>query len=399
MKNKTVISALVAGILGGAVSSGGILMLNRSDNNIINTKVIRKTVHVDGQKQSETAFNKVRKAVVSVINYQKTASEDPDEAFLESMIGGDFGGTNPSVNNKLQIASEGSGVVYKKSGGSAYIVTNNHVVEGENALKIIKSDGSKISAKIVGKDPVTDLAVLKVDANKVDNVASFGDSNAVKVGETALAIGSPLGSKYATSLTKGIISAKNRTLEASNKQGINQTVIQTDTAINPGNSGGALINLDGQVIGINSSKVANTEDGETSVEGMGFAIPVNEVKEIANQLVNKGSVTRPALGLGLVSLDQVVSQHREQTLKLPSSVKKGIVVMQIFKNSPADKAGIKKYDVITKINNKHVDNLEKLRETLYKFKLNDHIKVGLYDHGVYKYKKVTLSEDTKQLSK
>ena len=152
-------------------------------------------------------------------------------------------------------------VIYKKSGNTAFIVTNNHVVSGSNKIEIILASGKKVSATEVGHDAVSDLAVLKINAKDVKQVASFGDSDNIQVGETALAIGSPLGSQYATSLTEGIISAKKRTIDVTDSSGNatgQATVIQTDAAINPGNSGGPLINLAGQVIGINSMKLSST---------------------------------------------------------------------------------------------------------------------------------------------
>ena len=159
--------------------------------------------------------------------------------------------------------------------------------------------------------------MLKISAKDVKQVASFGNSDNIKVGETALAIGSPLGSEYATSLTQGIISAKSRTINVTNSSGVTTgqaTVIQTDAAINPGNSGGALVNLQGQVIGINSMKLSSTGSSEsTSVEGMGFAIPSNEVVSIINQLVENGKVKRPALGISLVDLDYVSQSARTDT--------------------------------------------------------------------------------------
>jgi serine protease Do len=173
----------------------------------------------------------------------------------------------------LETVSEGSGLIYKKADGKAYIVTNNHVVSGSDKIEVILADGTKLTAKTVGTDATTDLAVLSIDGAKVSTVASFGDSAAITAGEPVIAIGSPLGSQYATSVTQGIVSAKTRTIDVTDedsRQVTGQaTVIQTDAAINPGNSGGPLVNSEGQVIGINSSKLALSSDG-TSVEGDGI---------------------------------------------------------------------------------------------------------------------------------
>jgi len=236
---------------------------------------------------------------------------------------------------------------------------------------------------------VTDLAVIKVNSSDINKVATFGDSSAIKVGETALANGSPLGSEYATSLTQGIISAKKRTVETTNGTA---TVIQTDAAINPGNSGGPLINLGGQVIGINSMKLASDSSG-TSVEGMGFAIPSNEVVKIINQLIKSGKITRPALGIKYVDLSEISKTQQKSTLKLPSSVSYGAVVMAApSSNSPASKAGIKKYDVITALGNKKVTENTTLRDLLYNYKVGDKVKVTYYHNGNKKTETVTLNK-------
>ncbi len=293
-------------------------------------------------------------------------------------------------------------MIYKKAGNSAYIVTNNHVVSGSNALEVILSNGKKIDAKLVGKDAVTDLAVLKVNSADVSKVATFGNSDNIKVGETALAIGSPLGSQYATSLTEGIISAKKRTVattdETTNQQTGNATVIQTDAAINPGNSGGPLINLAGQVVGINSMKLASSGTG-TSVEGMGFAIPSNEVVSVINQLIKNGKIVRPALGIKYVDLSEISKTQQKSILKLPSSVENGVVIMEKPGSStPAGRAGLEKYDVITALDGKKISTNSTLRDLLYKYKVNDTVTVTYYHNGNQKTAKVKLTETTSQLN-
>ncbi|HAZ9818295.1 TPA: trypsin-like serine protease, partial [Enterococcus faecium] len=178
-------------------------------------------------------------------------------------FGGLFGQqeeSSSSDDSNLEAYSEGSGVIYKKDGNTAYVVTNNHVVDGQQGLEVMMKDGTKVKAELVGTDAYSDLAVLKINSDKVETVASFGDSSALKVGEPAIAIGSPLGSEYANSVTSGIISSLNRQVTSTNESNetVNINAIQTDAAINPGNSGGPLVNIEGQVIGINSSKIAST---------------------------------------------------------------------------------------------------------------------------------------------
>lgn len=403
---KVAVTALVAGLLGGGAAYGGITYFNNSgindtavpsgSNSTGNTKTSNVTVNVSSQ--STKAFNKVKGAMVSVVNLQK----QNNNSTLGQLFGQESSSSDSSSSKAaLEEASEGSGVVYKKDGNTAYIVTNNHVVSGSSALRVVTSSGKQLQAKLVGKDSVTDLAVLKVNGASLKTVASFGNSDDIKVGETALAIGSPLGSQYATSLTEGIISAKKRTIETTNSAGTqtgNATVIQTDAAINPGNSGGALINVGGQVVGITSSKIASDAEG-TSVEGMGFAIPSNEVVNIINQLVKKGKVVRPALGITYVDLANVSSSQQKSVLKLPSSVDAGVVVMSASADSPAKKAGLAKYDVITELGGHEISDQSTLRDLLYKYKLNDTVLLTYYHNGKKKTTKVKLTETSSQLSK
>nr|WP_167850203.1 trypsin-like peptidase domain-containing protein [Levilactobacillus suantsaiihabitans] len=401
---KVAVTALVAGLLGGGAAYGGINYLNNSgindtavpsgSNKSGNASTSNVTVNVSSQ--STKAFNKVKGAMVSVINLQK---QNSSSSTLGQLFGQESSGSSSKSKSELEEASEGSGVVYKKSGNTAYIVTNNHVVSGSSALRVVTSSGKQLQAKLVGKDSVTDLAVLKVNGADLKTVASFGNSDNVKVGETALAIGSPLGSQYATSLTEGIISAKKRTIETTNSSGTqtgNATVIQTDAAINPGNSGGALINVGGQVVGITSSKIASDAEG-TSVEGMGFAIPSNEVVKIINQLVKNGKVVRPALGITYVDLANVSSAQQKSILKLPSSVENGVVVMSASAGSPAKKAGLAKYDVITALGGHQISDQSTLRDILYKYKLNDTVSVTYYHNGKKKTGNIKLTETSSQL--
>ena len=210
-------------------------------------------------------------------------------------------------------------------------------------------------------------------------MAQFGNSNSIAAGQDVLAIGSPMGSEYANTVTKGIVSAKNRTLKAGT-DGTLTSVIQTDAAINSGNSGGPLINMAGQVIGINSMKLSSDNEG-SSIEGMGFAIPSNEVVSIINQLIKNGKIDRPTLGIGMVDLSNVTTDQQQSVLKLPSNVNKGVVVMQVESGSAADSAGVKQYDVITQLGDTKVTNANTLRAALYKYKVGDSAKVTYYRNG------------------
>ncbi|CAI2549387.1 Serine protease Do-like HtrA [Apilactobacillus kunkeei] len=391
---KTGLIALVAGLLGGGIAYGGASLLQSTGVDVAvptgsnaGGTASTSNLKVNVQSQSEKAYQAVKNSVVSVINLKSTSSDS-----FDSMLG--------KSSSKLEANSEGSGVIYKKSGNAAYIVTNNHVVSGASAIQVLLSNGKQLEAKVVGTDSVTDLAVLKINGSMIKSVASFGNSDNIKVGETSLAIGSPLGSAYASSLTQGIISAKKREvpLTGSNGQatGNTATVIQTDTAINPGNSGGPLINLAGQVIGINSMKLASDSEG-TSVEGIGFAIPSNEVVNIINQLVKNGKIERPALGIQYVDLTNIAVSQQKSILKLPSSVENGVVVYTVTKNSPAENAGLKKYDVIVELAGKKISSQDEVKNILYSQKLGSIVSVKYYRDGKLKTGNIKLTESTSQL--
>ncbi|CCJ65936.1 MULTISPECIES: S1C family serine protease [Leuconostoc] len=365
---KTVLTGVIAGLVGGGVILYAQEGLEKSTTQTVRTTAT-KTSSISKNATATTAYNKVSDAVVSVLNFSKSGQN-------------------------YEESSEGSGVIYKKSDQSAFIVTNNHVIDGAAKIQVMLHNGKKVTATLVGKDAMTDLAVLKIASDNVTTTAEFGDSSKIAVGENVLAIGSPLGSEYASSVTQGIISAKKRLVEATSENGQNyggSTVIQTDAAINPGNSGGPLINFAGQVIGINSMKLATSSSG-TSVEGVGFAIPSDQVVDVVNKLVKDGKITRPAIGIGLVNLSEVTADDQKSTLKIPDSVTGGVVVMSLTKKGPADNAGLKKYDVIVGIDGKKVTTQADLREVLYKHKLGDTITLTYYHHSNKKTVKVKLTQ-------
>lgn len=376
---------LVGGIIGGLVTAGIFYAVMGSGNAASNSgghqnsagETVVENVKVNVDSDITNAVDKVQDAVVSVINLQ---SQNQGTNGFGQLFGQQQ--QESSDDSNLEASSEGSGVIYKKSSNSAYIVTNNHVVEGQQGLEVLLKDGTKVKAELVGTDAYSDLAVLKISADKVNKVASFGDSNSLKVGEPAIAIGSPLGSEYANSVTSGIISSLNRQVTSTNEsnQTVNINAIQTDAAINPGNSGGPLVNIEGQVIGINSSKIASTSASSSgvSVEGMGFAIPSNDVVNIINQLEKDGKVTRPALGITMVDLSAVSTQQQEQILKIPESVTNGVIVTSVQPATPAEKAGLKQYDVITKIDDTDVSSGVELQSVLYQKKVGDSVKVTYY---------------------
>nr|WP_282571183.1 trypsin-like peptidase domain-containing protein [Fructobacillus fructosus] len=353
---KLILAGAFAGLIGGsAVLAGQEIYQNYQ---VTHSKVLTEantTKKLNSSDTASSAYTKVANAVVSVINFKKSGT-----TFTES--------------------SEGSGVVYKKANGSAFIVTNNHVIDGAAKIQIITNNSKTVVADLVGKDSLTDLAVLKVADSDDLSAASFGDSEKIAVGQKVLAIGSPLGSEYASSVTEGIISATKRLVSSEDTSNANyggSTVIQTDAAINPGNSGGPLINLAGQIIGINSMKLSSSSSG-TAVEGIGFAIPSDQVVNIVNKLVKYGKVTRPALGISMINLLQVPADEQKSTLKVPTDVSGGVVVYKVNDGSPADKASLKKYDVIVGIDGKNVSTQADLREKLYTHKVGDKVKLTYY---------------------
>ena len=401
-------TSLLGGVLGAVLTIGifyvanGSLLAPNNQNasgspSAGNTKV--SNMKVDVNSDLTDAASKVQDAVVSVINLQKQQSQSGLGGFSD-FFGGNDNQQSQEDSGQLEETSEGSGVIYKLEGKTAYIVTNNHVVEKQDGLEVLLKDGSRVKATLVGTDSYTDLAVLKVESDKVADIkpATFGDSDNLKVGEPAIALGSPLGSQYANSVTSGIISSLNRQVVNQNDEGqtVNINAIQTDAAINPGNSGGPLVNMAGQVIGINSSKIVQTESN-VSVEGIGFAIPSNDVVNVINQLEKDGKVVRPALGITMVNLSDLSTEQVSEIVKVPSSVTQGVVINSVQSSTPADQAGLKKYDVITKIDDTDVSTGVELQSELYKHKVGDTVKITYYRKDKKETVSVKLSIDANSL--
>ncbi|PCK12571.1 serine protease [Bacillus safensis] len=335
----------------------------------------------------------VSPAIVGITNYQ--AQTQTDTSF------GDF--SNPFDESQQNKSSQeektgtGSGVIFKKSGNKAYILTNNHVIEGANKLTVSLHDGKTIEGKLVGADPLTDLAVVEISSNHVTKVAALGNSSSLRAGETVIAIGNPLGEDLSRTVTQGIVSGVDRTVSMNTSAGESSiNVIQTDAAINPGNSGGPLLTPDGKVVGITSMKIS-----ETGVEGIGFALPINDVKPIADQLLAKGKIERPYIGISMLDLEQVPDVYQKETLGLKSSqLDQGVYVKEIAAGSPAAKAGLKSEDVITAINGKQIKTGSELRHELYtNAKVGDTVSITLIRNGKQETKQVTLTQsESKQVS-
>ena len=386
--SKSFKNGFIGGLVGGAVAvAGGVgIMAVTNPANQATTPASQpsqtqvETTKTSTATQGSTDITKVvaevKNAVVSVINKQSTSRNN---LYGTQQTGGE-----------LATASEGSGVIYKNEGGYAYIVTNYHVIAKSQELEVLLADGTRSKAEIVGSDQWTDLAVIRIANTNVTTVAEFANSDDVQVGETAIAIGSPLGSEFATSVTQGIVSATNRAV-ATDVDGDGQedwvvTAIQTDAAINPGNSGGALINSAGQVIGINSMKIS-----KSSVEGMGFAIPSNEVVSIIKQLETDGKITRPALGISMVNLSSVNERVIEQ-LNLPRDVKNGVIIAEVMAKGSAKAAGLQAYDVIVEMDGQKIQGIQNLRKVLYSHKVGDKLEVTYYRNGQKQTTTISLTE-------
>ncbi len=347
---------------------------------------------VDTSERIISASEKVRPAVVSIINLTEDALDEQADA--ES-----YGEEEIPYN-----ASLGSGVIFQKKDGKAYIITNAHVLQDAVKVQAVLVNGDKKEANIIGIDIVTDLAVLQVDDKGVDTVAEIGNSNKLRVGEMVIAIGNPLG--FGDSLTQGIVSSTKRIIPVSLSQdGIydwEQEVIQTDAAINQGNSGGALVDLNGKLVGINSMKVA-----DMGVEGIGFAIPIDDAIPILNDLLKDGKVTRPYMGVYSIDLglyldspqqdngDKEESSGEEVDESplpvIPKEVKEGIIVLESV--GPSLDAGLQFNDIIVALDGKAIGSTLELRKYLYgSKKIGESLRVTYYRDGKKKTTDVELIE-------
>ncbi|MEK8128977.1 trypsin-like peptidase domain-containing protein [Paenibacillus filicis] len=306
-------------------------------------------------------------------------------SILGSGVAGAEGGKGPASGQGPM--GMGSGVMFSRSGDKVRIVTNNHVVEGFSQLDVIMLTGEKRKATLLGRDQITDLAVLEIDGSGIKQLAEFGDSDSLQPGETAIAVGNPLGVGFAPTVTKGIISWPKQTIPvALGREGEldwEMEVIQTDAAINHGNSGGALLNLDGKVVGINTLKVAGS-----GVEGLGFAIPINQAKSVIELLIKDHKVKRPYIGVVTQNLQAFKGVDE---LKLPQDVKQGVLVIEA--SGPAKSAGLKGSDVIVELDGKAVDSTLSLRKYIYGAKkIGDKLAITYYRAGKKQTVTVTLEE-------
>lgn len=372
MKRALMLSAIPLVLLGctNGVDDSDTPDNETEDQETVKEEVKISNVEVNVQSGITEAVEQIDDAVVSIINLQRNDF---------SSWAGFYGMESTSEDEYLQ-AGSGSGAVYKIEDDQAYIFTNNHVVEGSDAIQVLLQDGTRVDAEVEGTDVWTDLAVLSVDASNVETVVEFGDSENLTVGEPAIAIGSPLGTDFASSVTSGIISGIGRTVpvdtDGDGEYDWEMTAIQTDAAINPGNSGGPLINIAGQVVGINSMKIS-TE----TVEGMGFAIPSNDAVDIINQLEQNGEVVRPYLGITMIDLAYISDSQRADELNLPDDVTDGVVITRVGNDSAATNAGLEPADVIVGFNGEKITNSVHLRQLIYSAEVGDSVEIEFYRNG------------------
>lgn len=372
-------STVGAGILGSALTLGVV-----ANTDILQAKPVKEETAAATENSSNTP------------NFVQTSADSPISLsdMVEHASKGIVGVSNfKNTGNRFAGSSElsefgtGSGVIYKIDGEDAFIVTNNHVIEGAGKIEVTLQGGEKEAAELIGSDALTDLAVLKINAKLVDTALEFGDSDKLRAGDSVVAIGNPLSLDFSGTVTQGIISAPSRSIDVKTTAGNwEMNVIQTDAAINPGNSGGALLTTDGKVIGINSLKIA-----DNGVEGLGFAIPSNEVVPLLEDITKNGKIERPYIGVGLADLAEVPYMYVQN---LPQEVKGGVMVASVDPSSAAGKAGLKEQDVITAINGTDINNSMELRKFLYsELKIGDKATLTVYSGSEKRSVELTLTSN------
>ncbi len=295
------------------------------------------------------------------------------------------------VSGSRGVVSSGSGFIYKKDDKYGYVLTNYHVIDGGSKFEITFTDGSEADATLVSGDEYYDIAVLKIDVDKIKSVSTIGDSSNLELGDTVFTVGAPLGKEYMGTITKGIVSGINRmvSIEIGNGTYLME-VIQTDASINSGNSGGPICNIKGEVIGITSSKLIG--DG---VEGMGFAIPINSVMDVIESIESGKEIVRPYLGVQLVDLTNTFALQYYYGINISSDVEFGAVLSYVEEDKPADKSGLKTGDVIVEMDGTKIDDVSHFKYILYKHSVGDTIKVKYYRENKLSETTIVLSEAIK----
>ncbi len=325
--------------------TGTLYFVNNGSND--NKVLENRNVNITSNESINESIAKVYDSVVVVNNYQ---------------------------NGRL--TGYGSGFVYKKEGNYGYILTNNHVVEDASSIKLTLSNGEEVEAEVLGTDSYMDIAVLRMDGDAVLQVAQIGDSTEAKLGDTIFTVGTPVSTEYAGTVTKGIISGENREITITdNGTSYMMEAIQIDASINPGNSGGPLVNINGEVIGVNSVKLV-----ESSIEGMGFAIPIEVAMAQIDKLENGEAIARPVIGVSLYDLDSLPLLGNSD-LRVDDNIKSGVVVNSVESGSDAEAAGLKRNDIIIKVDDTSVKGSAHLKYLLYKHNIGDSVKLTIVRNG------------------
>ena len=345
---KLAVQLIGAGVLGSAFTLIGVTqfdLLNTDAPEEQNKEVVNQQAKQRGEQATQVnhatqnlsdIIAKASPSVVGVVNY----------------------GQHPFQQQTVE-QGVGSGVIYKIDGDKTYIVTNNHVIEQAMNIEVSLHDGERVPAKLIGTDVLTDLAVLEIATIDGMEPLPFGKTTQLQMGQDVIAIGNPLGLNLSSTVTKGIISGLDRTVPVETSQGNWElNVLQTDAAINPGNSGGALLNLQGEVIGINTLKIASEK-----VEGLGFAIPSEEVQTVVDELLENGEIKRPMLGVRVIDLSQYANPYAALQGR---EVMTGLSVDSVEPDSIAQKAGMQRGDIIKKLNDVEIESMYDLRKFLYR---------------------------------
>ena len=345
MKNKiaylaTIILCIALGVMGTIVVYKKI----PQKTTITEENTNKNSVTITETNTIKTAINEIYDAVVVVETYK---------------------------NNTLY--STGTGFIYKEDENNGYLITNHHVIEGGNKFIITLSEGEETEATLLGSDEYSDIAVLKIPKESVKKVAKLGESANMEIGDTVFTVGSPMGKEYMGTVTKGILSGKNRTVKiTTTNSSLMLEVLQTDAAINPGNSGGPLVNINGEVIGVNSMKLV-----EDRIEGMGFAIPMEIVTTLIDKLEKGEKIERPLIGIEMADIENTFTLYR-QGIIIPEDITQGVVVVKVSDNYPAGKAGLKKGDIILSINDTQIEDSIHFKYLLYKYNIGDEITIKYY---------------------
>lgn len=350
------ISSVAIALFAGIAGTVAVVKFMPDNDNIIEKTV--SEISITENNTIKSSINKIYDAVVYIENYK---------------------------GDKLQ--GTGTGFVYKKDKEKGYIITNHHVIENTNKVIIVTTDGKEVEATLLGSDEYADIAVLSVPLENVLKVAEIGKSTEAELGDTLFTVGSPLGRNYIGTVTKGILSGKDRTVEVSLTNGaFVMDVLQTDAAINPGNSGGPLVDINGQVIGVNSLKLVQDE-----IEGMGFAIPIEVATSVAEKIEKDGKVIRPLLGVEMIDVTDTWTLYRNN-IHVDSSIKQGVVIANVTKGSAADKAGLKAGDVVIEVEEEEVESIAYFRYSLYKHDVGDTIELKINRNNKEKTIKVKLDQ-------